>query len=396
MSKIKILYISLFILILFSLFGAIFFKYEKPLIIGLTGIGEIKFVPKNTDKIVYGFLPYWSVTTYNQDFNKITDLAYFSLFLNESGKVNTSDQTYTIWKEGKVFNQILENSAKNGVRNHVTVSIHDNDSINNFLNCQSCYQTSLDSIRSEINSKKYIHGVNFDFEYVGEVEITTANKYSDYIKYMSAELKKEYGKNFMVVVSTFGDSFKKSRLTNILTLKNSGVDYFFVMSYDYFTPSNDTAGPVSPLIGAGKNYNYDVTSTITDYLKILDSKKIIMGIPLYGLNYIVESPTPYAKRIPGDDSIGYSIQQNLSEIFKLQNRERAEVLVDKVSSMPYFTYISDTGVNRIVFFENQQSLIEKIGLSTRLKLAGVGFWALGYEGGGTEFLQFLEKYFTQP
>ena len=39
--------------------------------------------------------------------------------------------------------------------------------------------------------------------------------------------------------------------------------------------------------------------------------------------------------------------------FKLQNRERAEVLVDKVSSMPYFTYVSDSGVNRIVF-ENQQ------------------------------------------
>lgn len=130
-------------------------------------------------------------------------MAYFSLFLNANGTIKSDDNTYKIWKEGRVFNSILEKSAQNGV------PIRGNEEIANFLNCKDCYQRSLYLIREEINYKKYIYWINFDFEYIGNTPDELSSLYAEYTIYISRELKKEYGNNFMVVVSTYGDSVKK-------------------------------------------------------------------------------------------------------------------------------------------------------------------------------------------
>lgn len=331
--------------------------------------------------IKYGFLPYWSIATFSEsELDSLTDLAYFSLFLNSNGTIDKSSNHYSYWKESDTLYFINQKAKNKGIRLSLTVSIHDNETIEKFLLCgATCWQTSLNQVDTEIVESDY-KGINFDFENVGDTPDQISKLYAEYIKYMSDNLKQRHGSSFLVVVSTYGDSITKNRITNISYLNIPEINYMFVMAYDFFRPNNDIAGPVSPLTGANTKYHYDITKMTEDYLTQTTPDKLILGMPLYGLNFIVEKPEPYAARIPGNEAIQYSIQQHLSAINEIIVRENAEVKWDSVSSTPYFTYFKPVeAVNRIVFFENEQSLKLKEDFALGKGFSGVGYWALGYK-----------------
>ena len=330
--------------------------------------------------IKYGFLPYWSIETFNtNELNNLTDLTYFSLFLNSNGTVDKSSNHYQMWENSDKLYYINQKAKEQGVRLNLTVSIHDNQTIETFLTCgQPCWKTSLTQVEDQISSSGY-KGINFDFENVGNTPDTLSKLYAEYVVFMSNNLKQKYGNSFLIVVSTYGDSVVKNRITKISYLNTPEINYLFVMAYDFFRPNNDVAGPTAPLTGANSKYHYDITKMTEDYLTQITADKIILGIPLYGLNFIVEKPEPYAKRVLGNDVIQYSIQQNLGAINFLRKRENAEVKWDQVSNTPYFTYYKTVeGVHRIVFFENEKSIKLKQEFAINKGFSGVGYWALGY------------------
>jgi spore germination protein YaaH len=340
-----------------------------------------KYQIKPIDTLSYGFLPYWSVGDFNtNDLNNLTDIAYFSLFLNDNGSIDTNNNHYTVWKSSQSLYSIVSKAKKQGVRLSITVSIHDNEKIENFLYCgEICWARSLAAINNEIEQSGF-KGLNFDFENVGDTDPRLSTAYADYVSYISKHLKDKYEDKFLIVVSTYGDSVEKRRITDISKLNNSDVDYLFIMAYDFFRPNSNIAGPVAPLTGAQTDYHYDVTTMTKDYLTQIDASKLILGIPLYGLNFIVEEPRPYATRIPGNDFIDYSIQQNLGAVKGVATRENANIEWDEQSNTPYFTYYKPAeGVHRIVFFENDQSIDLKKKFASDNFFAGVGYWALGYE-----------------
>lgn len=341
---------------------------------------ENNYQLKPITTVKYGFLPYWSIADFNESkLEGLTDIAYFSLFLYRNGTIDKSSNHYAYWQDSDTLYFINQKAKNKGIRLSLTVSIHDNETIESFLVCgTTCWQNSLNQVDAEIINSDY-KGINFDFENTGETSDYISKLYADYIKYMSDNLKQKHGQSFLVVVSTYGDSITKNRITKISYLNIPEIDYMFVMAYDFFRPNNDIAGPVAPLTGANTKYHYDVTKMTEDYMTQTTSDKLILGMPLYGLNFIVEKPEPYSKRIPGNETIQYSIQQHLSAIDDIILRENAEVKWDTVSSTPYFTYFKPVeAVNRIVFFENEQSLKLKEDFALNKGFAGVGYWALGY------------------
>jgi spore germination protein YaaH len=374
------LYATLLVsIVLIYLKWGTFSKFVDPQTNFLSPQNDNQYHLKPIETISYGFLPYWSVKDFNEDLNELTDIAYFSIFLNPNGSIDKNNNHYTVWKNSMDLYSIVNLAKKEGVRLSLTVSIHDNDAIDEFLNCGTpCWELSFSDVSVELDSSDF-KGINFDFENVGDTPSTLSTVYSEYISYMSKKLKQEYGKDFLVVVSTYGDSVEKRRITNIESLNNRDVDYLFIMAYDFFRPNSNIAGPVAPLTGANTNYHYDITKMTQDYLKFIDPTKLILGIPTYGINFIVEKPEPYSTRIPGNDFIEYSIQQNLGAIDVLIERETPEIKWDESSKTPYFTYYKPfEGVYRLVFFENDKSIQLKKDFAEKQGFAGVGYWALGY------------------
>ncbi|MFH1565827.1 MAG: glycosyl hydrolase family 18 protein [bacterium] len=351
---------------------------------------------KKPSKTVFGFLPYWSLGEEEHlDYSVLTDIAYFALYVNGKGEFitrtedGTTEPGYLAWKEGNTIKTVIKKAKENKVRVALTIAAHDNGDIENLLNCNSCWYTLSTNIENELEEKG-IWDINLDFEYTGVPPHLLDARYTNLVAFLKNELTIR-NVNAKVTVSTFADSLQRIRVTNIAQLTNVA-DELFIMAYDFYQPTSDKAGPVAPLGGYPNKYDYDLTQMLEDYKKVSDPNKLILGVPYYGYNWVVEDESPNSTRIPGSDVLGFSISQNYAQIESSGNRTTDKW--DEEAKVPYFTYYSDeTGSIRQVYYENADSLREKYKFAKSENLAGVGIWALGYDEDKKELWEVLREEF---
>ena len=349
---------------------------------------------------VYGFLPYWSLenSKYIQ-IDKLTDIAYFSLSIEPNGKITrilddgTEEPGYTYWRKSKALKDLVQKAKNNNVRVALTIISHQDDVSEKFLGCQSCWKTFMKELKTELNFQK-ITDVNLDFEHHELVDEAVADKYTQFIKFVKTELGNEYTDS-SVVVSAFADSFVKPRITKPKEIAKYA-DGLFIMAYDFHQPSSENAGPVSPIGGAGVVQEYDIKTMLNDYMKNVSSSKLILGVPYYGYNWVVDSKEPNAKRIEGDDLIGFSQSQYYSNIVDTALDYNIEPSWDEIGQVPFFSYISNsTGSIRQVYYENPKSIKIKYDMAKDKNLRGVGIWALGYDKGYQDLWNLLGEEFPR-
>ncbi len=356
-----------------------------------------KPIPK---KIVFGYLPYWSINKikYLQT-DKLTDIAYFGLRIKEDGSFfdktddDKPDPGYDSWHNDKDLADYIKFAQKNGVRFSLTVVSHDDEISDKFLDCESCWPKLLESLKTEMKVHN-VSDVNMNFEYVEFQDKEKREKYTKLVDYLNKELDKNYGSSYMTV-ATFADSFVQERLTDVEQLGKIA-DGLFIMAYDFHNVNSDTAGPVAPLGGKGDKWSYDLTTMISDYLRVVPPNKIILGIPYYGYNWVVEKSEPLATRIPnddddlGDDEKNKSQSQAYSDIIDAITELHPDLQWDDIAKVPFYTYTSpETGALREVYYENEESVAAKFDLLESNNLGGMGIWALGYDGGYQELWQLI-------
>jgi len=351
-------------------------------------------------KIVYGYLPYWSLNDIQYiQLDKLTDIAYFGLYLNEDGSFmteledGTAEPGYRNWRNNEDLAKFIEDAQSKEVRVSLTVISHVDEISDKFLDCRTCWDTFASNLESEMAYHK-LKDVNLNFEYVELTEDEKANQYTEFVSYLEEKLDNKYGESFLVV-STFADSLVKPRVTKIADLSKIS-DALFIMGYDFHRPTSDNAGPVAPIDGIGIHAEYDIRTMLKDYLENSPPNKLILGVPYYGYNWVVEDTKEYSKRIEGSDETGYSQSQTYSAIMDTILEVSPAVKWDELGQTPYFTYESPTtGAIREVYFENTDSLSKKYELVELNGLAGVGIWALGYDSGYQELWDLLQKWFIQ-
>ena len=337
-------------------------------------------------KIIYGYLPWWSLEKIEYlQLDKLTDIAYFGLHINSDGSFQeylddgTPEPGYQRWQENKDLKKLIKQTKKHGVRFSLTIISHYDDTSDEFLGCQSCWITLAQNIKSEMKRNGAEH-VNLNFEYAGETDIEQARQYSEFAKFLNGWLDAEYGDSYLVT-SAFADSVYKPRVSSDLNNLGKAVDGIFIMAYDFHRPTSDYAGPVAPINQPG----FDIKEMLGDYLANVPPEKIILGVPYYGYNWVVEDATPRSKRIEGAEEIGFSQSQTYAGVMETILEVNPYVNWDEEARVPYFTYVSpETGSIRQAYYENERSLTEKYDLVLENDLAGVGIWALGYDDGYKE------------
>lgn len=360
----------------------------------------LKTVTQKPKKIIFGYLPYWSIDKIPfLQLDKLTDIAYFGLYINADGNFKeklddgTTEPGYNVWKNDLELKKLIQEAKRQDIRFALTIISHDDEISDKFLECKECWVTLKDNIVRELDFHG-IRDVNLNFEYANFEKEEMAGFYTELTNYLNMELDKKFGDSFLTV-ATFADSMIKPRVTNIEALGKVS-DGLFIMGYDFHRPDSDNAGPVAPLDGKGVHAEYDIATTITDYLTVTPPNKIILGVPYYGYNWVVEEDEENAKRIPGEEDIGFSQSQAYTDIMDTIIKYNPEIKWDELGKTPYFTYISEeTGSTRQVYFENDKSLKFKYELIKNKNLAGVGIWALGYDGGYQELWNLLYEEFVK-
>jgi len=327
--------------------------------------------PTPTKEIV-GYLPYWKYysDSYNYtmlDYNLLTQINYFCVELDSSGNI-TDDYG---WPRPDLVNF----AHYRGVKVKLCATIPDKyatGKMATLLNSPTNRQRAINNLLAEVLAAG-ADGVDIDFEPM------PAGQKANMVTFMR-DLTDVFHANIPGSIVTmampavdWGNRWDYNALADI-------VDGLFIMAYDYHWKGGPTTGPVSPLAGFSRN----VTWTVNDYLTKTGSNttRLILGLPYYGYDWPVVSSAKYATASGNARSRVYSVAYDMAQIHGRQ--------WDPNSSTPWFNY-QDNGY-RQVWYDDSLSLSFKYELALEKDLAGVGMWALGYDGDRTELWGALDDY----
>ncbi|KMY53839.1 sporulation protein [Bacillus sp. FJAT-27231] len=150
------------------------------------------------------------------------------------------------------------------------------------------------------------------------------------------------------------------------------VDYMFIMAYDWHH-SGSEPGPVAPIT--------EVRSTIQFAIRSVPRRKVILGVPLYGYNWLI----PYR---PGTVAPAISNQRAIETAMRYQS----PIQYSEEYESPFFQYKDQQGQTHEVWFEDVRSMSAKMVLIREYGLQAIGAWqlALGFTPGPW----LLRKFFT--
>lgn len=310
--------------------------------------------------IVYGYIPYWEMSYDGFRWNQLTHVAYFAASVDSSGNITDSKQ----WFDSSVTNLIAEAHA-NGVRVVLTIT--------NFENTQIAQIVGSSEIRAKVIAKllemvqaQGADGVSIDFEFVPK------EAKANFVTFMS-ELTTAFHQAIPSShVSYAGPSVDWSNSYDYAALA-AACDHVFIMAYGYHWGGSDP-GPTSPLTSGAIWSKYNVTWTVDDYLTKGGNaikSQIIVGLPLYGRDWQSTNSEIPGKKIANGVAVTYdqAIVEGAQKGWKW----------DSASQCPYYMY-QEAGNWHQTWVDSAVSLGLKFDLAKQKQTAGIGFWALGYDG----------------
>lgn len=307
---------------------------------------------------IYGWHPYWaSASAYlSYDYNALTHIAYFSY------EVDTATGGYTTLR-GWNTSPVIDYAHQRGVKVTLTVTNFGAARNTELLSDTVKQRFLLTMIVQQLKSRNG-DGVNFDFETVPAAQ--KANMV-DFCRRAVRIIKKELPAAEISLATPAVDWSSAWDYNSLARI----CDYLIIMGYNYYWSGSATAGPVAPLTGETQN----VTRSIDTYINAgVPPEKLLLGVPWYGYDWPVVS----SARKAATTGIGTSrIYRAAEELAELHGRK-----FDQATGVPWVSYMAGTDWRQL-WYDDSVSLSLKYDLVKTKKLAGIGIWALSYEGSGT-------------
>ena len=368
-------------------------QYSLPLVSPLALIENYIAPPKPTDKIVYGFFPYWNIKhAENLHIKDLTHFAYFSLSLNEDGSAQKKVNSIELepgWNKlnSSSLDKILYQVRLLNQKTILTVTAMEPEIIAGILNSPTNQETALNSILQIFIDKRF-DGINIDFESISSPDKATKDNFTLFISKLRTRCR-TIKPNCEVDIDIFADSARRNRLYDLASLSPI-VDHFIVMTYDYYRKASSQAGPIAPLRGACPKpsgfselmdppegcLEQDVTTNLSEITAIVPPQKIILGVPFYGYEWQTTSTEFLANTYAGTGAL--ASYQRVRDLFSDTTISSLSATWSSTTMSPYLTYEIDDETRQI-HYEDPRSLELKIKLINSANLGGVAIWALGYE-----------------
>ncbi|PRR96113.1 sporulation protein [Bacillus atrophaeus] len=217
-------------------------------------------------------------------------------------------------------------------------------------------------------SRKGYGGVNIDFE---QVSAGDRDLFTGFLRQLRDRLKPAGYALTIAVPAKTSDHIPWLRGYDYGGI-GAVVDFMFIMAYDWHHAGSEP-GPVAPIT--------EVRRTIEFAIGRVPRRKLILGVPLYGYDWIL----PYT---PGTVASAISNQNSIETAMRYQS----PIQYSAEFQSPFFRYRDQQGRSHEVWFEDVRSMSEKMITIREYGLQGIGAWqlTLGFKPGPW----LLRKFFT--
>ncbi|NBI27875.1 glycosyl hydrolase family 18 protein [Chengkuizengella marina] len=291
--------------------------------------------------------------------------SYDSLMLYKDSINSIATTTFTLTESGEIDGLFAKKGVNFANDNNITTYAainngHDFDSdlASLILNDEQLSKRTINNIEKLLKDYDY-NGVNLDIE---NMHPEDRDVYTQFVQKLANQLQPK-GYEVIVSVSAKSSDNPNAAWSGAFDYAALGeiVDYVQLMSYDQNGPWG-SAGPVS-----GLNWVEDVVKYAVSQI---DYNKILIGIPSYGYDWNLD-----------DSSKNKTILW--SELSKIMtNNESTKMYRDEAANSPYLTYTDANGQEHIVWYEDSESVIDKVELIDQYGLAGVSVWEIGSTNDG--------------
>jgi spore germination protein YaaH len=341
-----------------------------------------------TQKIVYGFLPYWNLDEVVVQ-PELTHLAYFALAIDTDGtivtKLDGNAEPGFHQLQSEEFLAINNTAKAYGTRTDIVLSQFDNETIEEFLQSDQAQAAFLNSVDSLLLAYPF-NGINLDIEYIGDAPPQLRERFTQFVAKLRTHLNETYD-DIQLTVDMYAAASSKNQLWEVDKVAPL-VDHIVIMAYDFHRSSSLRAGPVAPLFDKENSWSESINNYLKDFTKKAPADKLLLGIPFYGYEWQTTTTDPEAFTLPqsGATASYKRVQELIAAKDELQLTEHWE----ESALAPFLSYVKNNQPY-LVYYEDSRSIGYKLDYVNQLDLAGVAIWSLGYEGSSRDLWETMDQ-----
>ena len=333
------------------------------------------FSPRLAAHEVWNFLPYYSVATVTPAEIAASSAIIFSgLCVSSRATIDTSagecsnDETALA---SAAFSSMVAEAHQVGTKVLLSLTAFSDTTIAPLLAHPKRAAASLAAAVLPILGLNHLDGVNIDIEGSDPAE---AAGFVAFTKAFTSSLRAA-NPSGVIVLDAYAAS--ASGASNFFAIKALApyVDRVFAEAYQM--NSSTHSSPNSPLRSA--SLGFSVVQTLVQYEGQMPARKLILGVPFYGLDFTTKNSKP-----------GSTALTSAPETFTYDTITAAQrtALWDPGSLTPYAVFQRDGHWHQL-WYDDPVSTALKVALAVNMHAAGVGAWALGMETNAPAMLSAL-------
>ncbi|UCC25981.1 MAG: hypothetical protein JSU98_02555 [Gemmatimonadales bacterium] len=326
-------------------------------------------VPEAGTFFLAGYHPYWAGDAWREyPSDHLRQLFFFELELAPDGSPGDLHGWPHEW------DPLVAHHVSRGVQVVPTVTLHGSGAFAQLFSDPLAVDRAVEGLLDLLRDSPEIRGLHLDVEVFEPVPREARDGYTAFAAGLRAGMQAmDPGLGLSIFTLAFddADAYNERALAAI-------ADFLVVQGYDLHDRTDTRAGPVAALRGWGR-LNWETVVARYDALGIHRSR-LVMGVPLYGYQWPTET------ELPGSPTRGEGVAAPLAApVSVLPNSPRAwreaarhGTQRDPESGIPYYVFRDAGGGWVQGWFEDRQSLREKLEFVRAHGLAGVALFPLAY------------------
>lgn len=311
-------------------------------------------------------------------YDLVTTIIYAPIYINGDGSLKIPN-SYSP-------DNLISYAHNRDVKVVLLFGVFDDNVANNLLANPNARTTAINNLLNEVRTHNF-DGVDNDIEKGTRINPITNTPNKELMTAFQTELSDTFWKDnpdYRISID-LPVTIIWQNMWDVAMLQNK-VDYMMLMGYGYYARSSLWSGPNAPI----NNWGWSISNSLNMYSDLInDKKKLLLGVPYYG----IEWPTVNDEMYANTTGVGVKFEYD-KKIDIIESTPEYKKKWGDIWKTPWYVRQENSQLYQ-GYYDNIRSLGIKYDLVKSLDIGGIGIWAIEFGTDRDELWQLIKDKFTE-